>query len=285
MKRYYLFLLILIASACEALQPLPTATLLPPTRIMQATLASSPTPLIRSSDELYDDTLSGQNDPTAAALPNEGAMPPLVSGTREPSGAEIVQIVMEDGVLLLADLYETPQVARVPGVMLLGSDLTSWGLLPVQLTGLGWTVMVVEMRPDPLASDMEALLLALSELGTVDPARIAVIGAGAGADAGLLGCAVNALCDALVLLSPRGRDTLLNFVSSYSPRPLLVAAGRDDQEAFDTSVTLVGAASGQRQFLEFESGSGTDLLALNPALNDSIVGWLSERMAAVAPGQ
>lgn len=270
---YLLMVITLILSACEVLPEAPTPT---PTRTFSGpTLQPSPTVAIRSSDELYAaSTPAGSSDPTIAALPNEAFLPPVASGTREASGAELVRVVMDDGSLLLADFYHEG-TARQPGVLLLGPDRLAWGLLPVQLQGAGFAVLSVDMRATPRTADLEPLLSALMESGAVDPGRIAVMGAAQGADIALLGCANLPACDAVALLSPLGRDSLLNAMITYNPRPLLVAVGRDDREAYAAGLAITNVAQGETRFLEFETGRGTALLRLNPTLSDELVGWLA----------
>lgn len=248
-----------------------------PTQVLSApTLAASPTIHIQTSGELYgeSDVNPGQLEPTAASLPSGASLPPLVMGTPGAAGIQKVQIVLEDGTLLIGDLYERG-ISRVPGVLLIAPDKNSWGFLPVRLQTAGMTVLVVESRETPLPTDMDILMLSLSEIGTVDPARIAVVGAERGAEMALPGCAANMICDALVLLSPANRDGLIPALNAYNPRPVLLAAGQDDTAGYTTSVALAGAAAAG-QLLTYPDGKGTALLQGYPELIDAIVAWLSE---------
>jgi hypothetical protein len=267
------FFIILLVSACSILPQAPTVT---PVRNLSApTLAASPTVPIRTSDEIYGDTiLDGQSNPTAQALPVDAPLPPLQSGTMSEAGAVSVQLVLEDGQFVLGDLYENPEVGRVAGILLLARDKFTWGRLPVELLSAGFTVLVVELPPVARAVDMDVLLTSLSEEGTVDPARIAVIGASEGADMALLGCAVYLICDALVLLSPQNGESLVNVLPNFNPRPMLVISARNDSESYAAATILSSRFAEGSQFMQAATGRGTGLLALNSELNGAIVEWL-----------
>lgn len=262
----------LLLAACDAAGP--TAT---PTREFSApTLAPTPTIPILTSDELYADPEVGLMDLTAAALPRDSVLPPVALNTPEPGGAAVVQVLLADGSFVAADLYERG-TARLPGVLMMGPDRAAWGLLPLQLQSAGFTVMVVDVQTVTRLADVDTLLMALSEAGTVDPALMSVIGAGPGADLGLLVCAANRICDALVMLSPLARDTLLNVLPQYNPRPLLVAAAADDPEAQQAAVALAAAGVNVLR-RETASGRGTSLLQIDPGLSDEIIDWLLAAM-------
>jgi len=273
-------LLLSLLVACDVLPQQPTLT---PTRDLSApTLAPSPTVNILNSQELYGDSIAdGQNNPTAAALPNTGALPPFAAGTHEPGGSATVQIVLQNGEIVVGDLYETSNALhRSPGVLLIGRDRLAWGLLPAQLFAADFSVLVVDTPASPRPADFDVLLTSLSELGPVDPAHIAVVGAQDAADLSLLGCAITAICDAVVLLSPRSRDTLLNVLPNYNPRPMLVIAGQDDTASFQVALALAGTFGAGSQFIDYPSGSGTDLLSINPDLNTRIITWLQNVLTA-----
>lgn len=274
LRRAKAILMLTVVSACAALPQPPTPT---PTREFGApTIVPSPTVRIQTSDELYGSNADdGQNSATAAALPNSGSLPPLQLGTREPGGAESVQIIMSDGDIVVGDLYEPVEaLVRVPGVLLLAQDRLAWDVLPAQLLTAGYTVLVAELPPSPRAEDVDVLLTSLSENGTVDPARIAVIGAEQGADLALLGCATVPICDALVLLTPQNRGTLLNVIPNYNPRPLLVAVAESDAEASTTASALLSLAAGGSELLQYPSGSGQRLITQNADATQRILTWL-----------
>jgi hypothetical protein len=264
-------LVLLILAACLPAAPEPTAT----RRFTAPTLAPSPTVNIQTSDEIYGDSIrDGQNDPTAAALPRDSALPPLDTGSISETGAMMVDLFLSDGTALNAHLYQPNTEGRGAGIMLIGEALDAWGTLPNDLQAAGFTALVVELPALLRAEDMDTLLLSFSENGTVDPSKIAVIGSMAGADIALFGCAVYPLCDAVVLMSPQSRDSLLNVLPNFNPRPMLVIVGQSDEESYAAATGLAASFAAGSQLLEQSSGTGAGLLALNSELNGAIVAWL-----------
>ncbi|MCU0512371.1 MAG: hypothetical protein MUE40_07350 [Anaerolineae bacterium] len=272
--------LLLAGCAADVVAP----TLRPTRAVSGPTLVASPTIHLQTSGELYGESEfnPGQNDPTAAALPSRSGLPPLVVGTPAAAGPQRVQMVLPDGVLLGGQLY-TRGISRVPGLLLLAPAEAAWGTLPQRLHDAGFTVLVVTPRQPALPADLDTVLLALSEIGTVDPSLIGVLAAGSSTDMAFTGCAANGLCDAVVLLSPAGRETLLTAMNAYRPRPVLVIAGQDDAAGYAAAVALASAASGLSQLITYPAGSGTALLAQHPELNDSITAWVGQVLVLQPP--
>lgn len=268
-----------LLAGCGVLPQAATAT---PTRDFGgATVVPSPTVQIRNSDELYgsDNPSGGQNNPTAAALPNEGAMPPLPSGTQAANGASRVQLVLEQGAIITGELYSPAgQIERSPGVLLLGRDPAAWQTLPADLLAEGFTVLNVASGSLQGTSDLDVLLTSLSEAGNVDPGRIAIIGADEAADTALLGCVSYAICDVVVLLSPQSQQTLLNVLPNYNPRPLFVAAAQNDITGFNTAAALARSFADGSRFVQLATGRGTTLLSLNSTLSQQIATWLVDTL-------
>lgn len=264
-----------LLAGCAGLSPTPT-----PTRELSGpTLASSPTFMPRFATEApLGLGEAGQNNPTAAALAPGGAMPPLgVDAVFTGDAQRGVKITAADGALLAGDLYQGGTV-RLPGVLLLAESRAMWGDWPAALHGAGFTVLVMDMRPDFLAADFAVMLQALAS-GEADPARLGVIGAGRGADAALRGCAQELLCDAVALLSPSGDPALSEALARYNPRPLFLAASQDDPESFAAVEALRAAASGEVQFQPFASaGVGAAMLQLRPDLGDLLIAWLKRTL-------
>jgi len=271
---FYFVILMLILTACNALpQPIePTLT----RNFTAATLPASPTVAIRNSDEIYGDTiLDGQSNPTAAALPVDAPLPPVAAGIAGETGAQTVQIVVEDGTTLIGELYEdTTRENRVPGLLIVGDDVQVWNSLALGLFDAGYTVLVIALPQNPRAELLDTLLTSLSENGTVDPARIAVIGAENFADFAFLGCTIYEICDAVVMLSPQNRDAILNVLPNYNPRPLFLAASQNDANSYATASSIATSFADGSRFVEQSTGSGTGLLALNSELSNFIITWL-----------
>lgn len=264
---------LLCLSACSALPqaPEPTAT----RNFSAPTLAPSPTVQIQNSDDIYGDTIvDGQSNPTAAALPVDAALPPRQSGILGESGAQTIEIVLQNGTIVTGDLYETIADNRVAGILIVGQATETWGSLPSSLAQAGYTVLVIDLPDNPQAEIMNVLLNSLSENGTVDPARIAAIGAEDSADMALFGCTIYEICDAVVMLSPQSRSAILNVLPNFNPRPLFIAASLNDAESYATAASVATSFADGSQFVEQSTGSGTGLLTLNSELGNVIINWL-----------
>lgn len=274
-----LFALVGLAiTACEVTNPMtetPTAT----RALSGATLAPSPTIIFQPVDQLDSETTLGQNDLTAASVPSGGALPPVSVGTPPANGGpQSVQIVMDDGVTVIGTLYEAG-ADRVPGILMIGAPPANWDDFPIRLQAAGFTVLVIQMREPANTDDFSALLLALSEVGTVNPGSMGVIGAETGADMALIGCAVDLLCDTAALLSPLAGDTLLNIIAAYNPRPLLLVADQQDADVFRTVQGLEQLATGEvlSQPLN-NSGRGTAMLQARRDVGELIIQWMQRQL-------
>ena len=296
-----LSLLILIAwliVACDSVnEPASTAT---PTAglsapLLQASATIEINPLTRVAPNVTP-LFNGVTDPTIAALPAHGQVPPIqVTQSADTigetaSGGINVLIPMPSGEQLLGTAFEAQipdssaealpdggqPLRRVAGVLLLGGAINEWGQFPVLLRAGGYSVLHMNL-PDNggTVNDFNSMLRALSEMGTVDPARIAVIGATLGADVGLIGCSLNELCDTIVLLSPQSRDTLLNVMITYNPRPLMLTASREDT-SYGVAQAIQNAATGEVLLQGYDNaGRGTELLTNEPNLTETIITWLN----------
>ena len=263
---------LLLAAGCAAEIPTPTPTraLSGPTTAPTVNPFSGP-PTEPPPDEVFG---PGQNDPTAAALPNQAALPPLAIGPGD--GLEqTVELSAPDGTLLMGALLAHDE-ARMPGLLLLGPDRLSWGDFPDRLYASGFTVLVMQPRPDTALTDIPAILEALSS-GIADPARIGVIGAGSGADATLRGCAAAPVCAAAALLSPLdpGLPTIL---FQYNPRPLFLAASIEDEQSYAIAQELEANATGDKFLQPLENaGQGTAILQNRPDVGDLLIAWLQRQ--------
>lgn len=269
MKRW--LVLILLLAGCQAPQ---APTLTPTWAFTGPTVAPSPTADFDLLTPGSPDALApGQSDPTAAALPWESQLPPVNVG-------DGVILTLRDGTQLRAVMYENMSLEtgqRLPGLLLVGGTLDGWGSWPETLRDAGFTVMVVDMAGHSNTEAFIDVIRAFSETGTVNPGVIGVIGAGLGADQSLIGCALERLCDAAVLISPVGRNTLANIMADYNPRPLLLVAGRSDLEAYDTILAIERVAEGDATLVPLESTErGMALVTNNPQLIDAIRDWFVE---------
>lgn len=264
------FLLLLALVGCVSPSS-PAATL---TSVLSApTLAPSPTPVILSSEQLYRDDrrFVGQSSPDFAQFPVDAALPPAPRGDVDGRAG----IVLEDGAVLFGQMFQFSDL-RQPGILMMGPEPTDWGMLPSKLAQAGFAVLVMENAPQ--AGQVETIVQSLAAAATVDPGRIGLIGAAQGADAALLGCAVNALCDAAALLGPLSRDTLLNMMTSYGQRPLWLAASRQDAESHAAALALSQMPLAEMVFVEVEAGNGAALLQFQPQLVDQLIDWFEAQL-------
>lgn len=267
--RLLIWVLLILLPACAGFGAPMTPT---PTRDFSApTIAPSPTVRFQTSDQLYDDNPdAGINDPTAAAAPSRGILPPLELGTPSADGGVPIQIALPNDVVLSGTMYQQGE-ARVPGVVLFASDVTVWGDLPQMLVDGGMTALV--MPPLPRADQMTVVMESFIEVGTVDPARLAAVGIAESADLVMMACALDEICDAAVLLNPQSRDTLANLMPNYGERPLLIAASTEDATAYAVALAL-SSRGDHVERLDYEQGVGTQLLMRNTGLQQGIVRWL-----------
>lgn len=255
-------LIVLVLAACdnEIPTPIPTRTISGPTTAPSAVFyPDMPTP------EGYN---PGVSDPTVMAFPRDADLPPLVVGTG--TGIETISLTAGDGTLLPGDLYASTSVERVPGVLLIAPNRSAWGDLPLQLAGQGYTVLSMDHRDGAPLGDAITMLQGIANAPTVDPSRIAVIAAEDAADLALVACAGDMLCDVLALISPMEAEGV-GFLTSYLPRPLLIAAAGDDA-SYVIASQLVQSAPNQIEWMPIPgSGRGASLATVDPGLAMALI--------------
>jgi hypothetical protein len=277
MKRslWWLWSVGLLLAGCEAfaLQPTPTLT---PTRVLSApTLAASP--VVRGEVPTFPaQEFIGQNDPTAAAAASGGDLPPIALGSGEPGAiSQSIQLPATDGVLLTGTLYSSGS-ARVPGVLLLAPDSANWLDLPLRIQAAGFTVLTMNTGSIRTLDDFSVVLRTLSDVGTVDPSGMGVVGAEDGANTALIGCAADLLCDAAALISPT--QALGIPMQQFNPRPVFIAAGEADTTLTPLIDDLSRFAQNAARQTGAGTGRGTALIAENPAIGDRLIEWLRDQL-------
>lgn len=278
----------LILGACSALSPeVPTLT---PTWDYTAPTIEPTSSLFRTRPTEPVGINPGQNIPQAASIPANGALPPLIVESSDGVDAKLVQIPLSNGGMVFGRLYESAPVfiedqvilPRLPGVLLLGAPPDEWGSLPTTLYAAGYTVMIAEMGVNQDFESFEDVINSFSELQTIYPGLIAAVGVREGADQALIGCTGELLCDAVVLISPVSRDTLVNMLVDYNPRPIYIAASQTDETDLDVAEALARIATGEIRLRLFEnSGIGLSLLHNNPDLATDITSWLDETLVDI----
>ena len=211
----------------------PTSSPLPPRPLPKVTLQ------IMNSEEIYRNHPQnfGRTDPRFASLPVDAVLPPLPIA----DSPRRVKVVLEGGKILQGERLGFG-LPRRPGILVLAKQVADWSSLTKKLSESGFMVLALQTENWLEARQVETILESLSVIENVDAGRLAIVGAAENADLAMLGCAVNALCDAAALFSPLSRDTLLNMMPSYGGRPLWLAVGENDGESI-AAAESIGASS------------------------------------------
>ncbi len=228
------------------------------------------TEFVLRSEALFTDDLRhiGATSRYLASLPAGAVLPPAPSEDSERG----VSVLLDDRTTLHGELYQQGGQSQ-PAILIIGGEISAWGMLPMQLSQVGFVVLVIQTDLSTPARQVETMLQSLIAIPGVDASAIGVIGESRSADLAMLGCAVNTLCDALALFSPKSRETLLNMIPSFGERPLWLTASRSDSESHAATLSLSQALGGQAQFVAADSGRGADLLNAEPGLADRLVAW------------
>ncbi len=279
MRRYLVLSLAGLLVGCEAVfgpPPTPTATPAFPTLVASPTINPlPPTP--------YDGDVFLPSNATAAARPaNSDSLPEAnatLAAAVDPNKPALITISAPMG-NLPAEFYPS-HTSPAPVIVLISMQRDNWEGTPVLLRDAGYNVLSVEARIPALEGDFAAILTSATTLQGGVAERVAVIGAAAGADVALAGCAADPRCHTVVLISPQQASPLISAMSTYNPRSLLLLVSQDDTVSLQTAEALRQTAQGQVS-LQTAAGnaSGTQLLAGQPHLLDIITGWLAVTLAA-----
>ncbi|MDX2136916.1 MAG: alpha/beta fold hydrolase [Chloroflexota bacterium] len=212
------------------------------------------------------------------------------------SNAEVVTATATDGLTLVGEFYAAGDIA--PTVLLLhmlNSSLSAWEPLLPTLTDDGYNVLAVDMRGHGSTGGARDWTLAerdvttwldwLSDQPSVQPDRIAIVGASIGANLALIGCAFDERCVTAIALSP-GLDysgVVLGdeVTEALAERSALLVSALGDVYSADSVRALLAVASGDLG-AQFYVGRrhGTELLrAENAPAIDLIQYWLREHLA------
>lgn len=252
--------------------PIPEATV---TAIQTRPPRPTATPFVLRSESLHSVGArhTGVTSLNLASLPAGAVLPPAPAGDSERG----VTVLLDAGTRLPGALYQTA-IRPAPAILMLGADLSAWGALPQQLSQAGFVVLALQAGALTPARQVDAMLQSLIAIPGVDAGRIGMIGEARAADLAMLGCAVNTLCDALALLSPISRATLVNMLGSFGERPLWLAASRNDSESHAAVLALSQRLRGQAQLVVLEAGRGAALLSASPGLAEQLVAWFAHQL-------
>jgi hypothetical protein len=274
-KTLILLLLLISLSACDDLVGAPpTLTLTPNIPPLRATVTVNIAPPTELPNDFSNLPFSGVNNPTAAAAPNESGVDPDMTLAPE-FRPELLMIEAAGGGTLNGELYRA-EGEGLPGVVIVTTRFDEWQGFPLTLRNAGFTVLTIESRIPALPGDFTAMLDTLIADRSVNGVRVGVIGAESGADIAFIGCSQDARCKTAVLLTPVDRPALLTAMGGFNPRPLLVSASQNDNEAAQTAQELRLAATGEALFQPFEdAGRGAQILSNRPDMEQLIIDWLN----------
>jgi len=245
-----------------------------PTATATAVSISAPPPaaFIPKAEAQYTDATRhiGITSYSFASLPAGAILPPAPSGASERG----VSVLLDARTTIHGELHQSGGGTE-PAILILGAEIPAWGSLPHQLSQAGFVVLALQIAPTTPARQVDLMLQSLIAIPGVNAGAIGIVGEARSADLAMLACSVNTLCDALALLSPTSRESLLNMIPSFGGRPLWLAASRSDTESHAAALALSQAVIGQAQFIEADGGRGTDLLNTETDLADRLVAWFA----------
>lgn len=169
-----------------------------------------------------------------------------------------------------------------------------FSVLAIDGRGFGESVKTIDGKPVAATRDEAAVksmlvdvanaFKFLAENKTVDPSRIAIVGASYGSSLAIIYAAENKDMKAVALLSPGinyfGSMKTEPAVKSFGDRPLLMVAADDDSESADAVRKLKQA--GGKDLYETEiypkGGHGTALLYAGVGLEDRLEGFLEKSL-------
>lgn len=239
-------------------------------------------------------TFSSPEPPSGERVPSE----PTATPTPSPN-FRYITLPTEDGEFLAASFYP-PQADAAPGILLLHMEdgrKEDWAGFATQMREIGYGPMTLDLRGHgestgevdwgSMPADVLLAWNALSAQSEVDPTRIVIVGAGAGADLALVAAAAEPGVYALILLSPAiegfGLQTEEAMVA-YGERPVLIVTSEDDLYSVEGALTLAELAQGPQVLSVYsQAGRGTDMFTRQPDLASLIQGWLRSQIGSASP--
>lgn len=263
-------------------QPTPTpGLLLPEEDAGSLEVDDLPTPIPQPTLQL------GQPTPTPGILLPERPRPTEIFARPAHNTPYGVSFLAADGVKLAATFYPSTRT-EAPALLLVhmyGGDRRDWRDLALKAQNDGYPVLALDLRGhgqsqgrrslDRMAQDIEAGLEFLQAQDNVTRDRLAVIGAGTGANLALQAAAASTDLRAVVLLSPVFDLTDLptsQALEDYAGH-VLVAAAEDDPYSGPQAEALAEDAGFDLEIYPGEA-FGTNLLVKEKGLVEDILEWL-----------
>jgi len=220
---------------------------------------------------------------------------------------ETVEFITDDGVIIKGSYYQPalPQRRFYPAILLLPEFRQRrqyWHEAASFLAEKGYAVLAIDFRGQGESTqagentlnwaffsdsyfkrfllDVKASIDYLQDMLRVDQRRIAIIGAGLGANIALIYASHNNGIKGLVLLSAglsyRGLKTE-EAIEEYGMRPVLMVVGEDDSYSLYSAKKLYSLAKGLKELKIYPDGSrGAKMLSRKPEIMKLISQWLSE---------
>ncbi len=227
-------------------------------------------------------------------------------GHAQPSNAQPdneatrAEITAADGTVLVGDYYRpATQASPAPAVILLhmvNGRRTDWTPLILPLREAGFHVLAVDLRgygdtggrADWLANAEDVALWQawMRAQPDVRADAVGLVGASAGGNLAIIGCANAPTCYAAAALSPvvdyGGLEPEPFVADGLAQRPLLVMAAQGDRSSVTAIRLFFAAATGPALARLYGGRShGTNLLT-NPQVSErvrgQIIGWLTEHL-------
>lgn len=204
-----------------------------------------------------------------------------------------VTITTQDGIQLSATTTYPVRNIQVPVVILLhdyGQDRHQWDLYVQKFVDSGFAVLRYDMRGfgdsrlssipkdkpahlKMLPRDLPAVFEYLQQQPQIDPAKINIIGAGVGANVGLVASGSQTGIDRVVLLSPTVSPGVLDGsgIENFFPKNVLGVAGTTDIKDLQTVMSHV---AGIKEEYVVDGGSAGVSLLSNEQTMMHILNWL-----------
>ena len=232
----------------------------------------------------------GETAGVGTTVPEDRGPTPPTPTSPPSTDFRIVTLEAYDELTLVAAYYPPP-ASPAPAVLLLhalGGQKEDWAPFATQLQQAGYAVMALDLRGHGASGGEADWSLALDDVARslavllaqpeVDQGRAAVMGENIGANLALVAGAYDPAVQAVVLLSAGLSDQGIRTeeaIVAYGERPVLIAAGRDDDYGFTAAQQLAELAQGSDTLTLFPGGSrGVDLLAEHPDLGNLVLAWL-----------
>jgi hypothetical protein len=222
------------------------------------------------------------------------AVTPGLTSADQPLIEDSIGVEVAPGVILVGTFYRPAQPPEPwPLVILLHSasgNRGTWQDFPLRLNERGFAVFAFDRRgygdSTPgrdrlkMIDDMFPLLRYIVSRPEIDPERIVLVGASAGADISLVTLAFEPWLKAAVLLSPGIPPDLVGDVfARLGERPVLVVASEQDPLSIDSARTYPGFAPDYVTLVTYpDAGHGTHMLRKEKTLTATLLDWLEKEV-------